>query len=308
MGSDFRAAAEAKHLMKLNRGDTVGVVAPGFAVRAADLRAGAEALEAMGFRVRLGPNVLARNGYLAGNDELRADDLNSMIRAREVQALWFARGGYGTARLLSAVAWRALRRHPKLLIGYSDLTALFARALRVPEQRCLYGPVVTELGRPEQFHRGSLARGLRGEEDRWKFLARQVWSGGKARGRLIGGNLTVLGHLCGTPFAPRYDGAVLFLEDVAEPTYRIDRMLTQLRDAGALRRVAAVLLGEIAVTPRKNFPPDRAIEDVLREFLEPLGVPVVAGFPAGHVAGKRSLPLGATAELDTSARCVRFVP
>jgi muramoyltetrapeptide carboxypeptidase len=291
---------------RLRRADTVGIVSPGFAVKRSLLQAGVARLQRMGYRTRLGRHVLARNGYLAGTDAERASDLESMLRDPEVRAIWFSRGGYGSPRLLEAISWRRFTRDPKLLIGYSDLTALFSEAVNRAGPVCLYGPVVAELGQEELYHAPSLRRQLAGGESSIRFRRRQVLMPGRARGPLIGGNLSVLSHLCGTRFAPRARGAILFLEEVGEEAYRIDRMLTQLRLAGLMRHVAGVLLGSFVVPRRRRFPPDRALPEILREFFLPLGVPVVCDLPAGHLRAKRTLPLGAVAEIDTGAGRVRL--
>lgn len=288
-----------KRAPALRHGDVVAVVAPGFAVRPRALRAGIAWLHAQGFEVEVGEHVLRRDGYLAGSDEQRAGDLNRALRDPRVRALWFARGGYGTARLLDRIDWQALERREPLLVGYSDATALFAALAPRARRICLYGPTVSELGDPGAFDAGSLLARLGGEPLRMRFGARQVLCAGRARGRLAGGNLTVLSHLMGTPRAPALRGRILLLEDVGEEAYRIDRMLEQLRSAGALAQLSGVLLGDFDAPPRKRFPPDRPLTRIFREFFEPLGVPVVRGLPFGHLAGKHTLPLGALASLDT---------
>jgi muramoyltetrapeptide carboxypeptidase len=301
-----RAGASAPLLV---RGDTVGVVAPGFAVRPARLDVGVRRLRRMGFRVKLGEHVLSRHGYFAGDDAARGKDLRGMLDDPEVRAIWFARGGYGTARLLDRVPWRTLKRRPKLLVGYSDLTALFCAAIQRTGQVCLHGPVVTELGRSETYHAPSLRRLLGGEATVLRVRKRQVLVEGRARGTLIGGNLTVLSHLQGTRYAPDTRGCVLFLEEVGEEAYRVDRALTHLKMSGTLRDLAGVLVGRCSVpTARRSFPPDRSLEEVLEDVFSSLGVPVVTDLPAGHVPGKWTLPLGGSAEIDTFAREVRFRP
>jgi muramoyltetrapeptide carboxypeptidase len=294
--------------LRLEKGDTIGVVAPGFAVKTRLLKSGVARLRGMGYRALVGKHVLDRHGYFAGDDDARAADLRAMLLDPEVRAVWFARGGYGSSRLLERLPWRRMKGHPKLLIGYSDLTALFSAAVEKAGWPCLYGPVVTELSRAESYHGPSLRRLLLGENVEIKLLRRQTMVEGSAVGPLKGGNLSMLAHTCGTGFFPRLRGAVLFLEEVGEETYRVDRMLQQLKLAGALKGLNGVLLGEIAAPPRRRFPPDRALQEVLREYLEPLGVPVISGLRAGHVPGKITLPLGGRAELDTRAGRLRFIP
>lgn len=285
----------------LSRGDTVGVVSPGFGVRAADLRAGIRRLEKLGFEVVTGEHVLDRAGYLAGSDDDRAADLEGMIARPEIRAIWFSRGGYGSARLIERIDWRRLARSPKTLVGYSDVTALFSAALDRTECPCLYGPVVSELSDPRAFHLASLRRALRGERSVIRFPRRGVVRPGTARGRLVGGNLSVLVHLLGTPYAPVLEGTVLFLEDVGEPAYRLDRMLTHLRMSGRLDGVRGVVIGSFEPARRRSFLPDRAVAELVDETFGPLGVPVVQGIRAGHVAGKQTLALGSEARLDTAS-------
>jgi len=289
----------------LKRGDTVGVVSTGFAVEPGRLTRGIARLERLGFQVVVGRHALDRQGYLAGDDDARAEDLLRMLRAPEIRAVWFARGGYGTARILDRVPWRALARSPKLFVGYSDLTALFAPAIDRANALCLYGPVVAELGDRFAWNVSSLVRLLAGRPFEMRIGRRNVLVAGRARGRLVGGNLTVLAHLCGTRYEPDCRGAILFFEDAGEPTYRIDRMLSQLRQAGWLARLRGVVVGGIDVPKRKRFPPDRPLDDVLAEALVPLGVPVVRHVVAGHVRCKRTLPLGGTCEIDTRAGILR---
>ena len=296
----------AGRLLRLSRGDTVGVVAPGYVPQPAALRAGLGRLQRMGFRVREGEHLFARDGYLAGTDDQRAADLRAMLSDPEVRGVWFARGGYGTARILPRVPWVALERDPKVLIGYSDLTALFGAVIRRTGQSCLYGPVVTELAAAATHDGPSLRRLLAGEPLTLRVRRSDVLVPGRARGRLVGGNLCVLVHQLGTRYAADLRGGILFLEEVGEQLYSVDRMLTQLRQSGALREVRGVLLGGMEISARTHFPPDRRLPEVLGEAFGPLGVPIVKGIRAGHLPRKRTLPLGARATIDTARGEIRF--
>lgn len=266
------------------------------------------ALRRMGFDVVVGRSVLARDGYLAGADPARAADLAAMIDAPHVRAIWFARGGYGTARILGRVPWRRLARRPKLLIGYSDLTGLLCAAVERARVPCLHGPVVTELGDREAFHGPSLRALLAGREIEMRFGSREILAPGRASGALVGGNLTVLTSLWGTRYQPDLRDKILLLEEVGEEAYRLDRLLTQLRLAGAFERVAGVILGAFDARARRRFPPARALGEILLENFLPLGVPVVVGLPLGHRRGKWTVPLGGTVRLDTARGRVRFAP
>ncbi len=291
----------------LAAGDAVAVVATGFAVLPDRLSSGLDVIRRLGYDPRPGAHVRDRLGYLAGPDDARLEDLLRAWHDPATRALWFARGGYGTARLLTDLPWRRLARRPKLLVGYSDVTALFAALLSRTPGLCLYGPVAAELGTPDAWHRPSLRALLRGEDVTIPISRRAVLRSGRARGRLLGGNLTVLTHLIGTRDFPSLDGAVLALEDVGEEVYRVDRMLDHLRRSGALRGIAGVCLGSFASPPpAREFPGDRDLVEVLREAFAPLGVPVVRDLPFGHVRRKRTLPLGALCTLDTEAGAWRL--
>jgi muramoyltetrapeptide carboxypeptidase len=293
----------------LARGDRVGVVATAFAAPPAALGAGIAALKRRGLDPVLFPHILAVDGYLAGDDAARAGDLDAAVRNPHLAAIWFARGGFGTARILDRLDWKRLSRHTKLLIGYSDLTALFAAVLSRVSTVCLHGPVVVELGRAGAFHAPSLAGALAGRVLRRRVTAKDVLREGKAGGRLMGGNLTVLVHLLGTPHMPDLRGAILFLEETGEEAYRVDRLLQHLRMSGRLAGIRGVVLGRFHVPQTaRAFPGDRTIDAVLADHLLPLGVPVVRGVPAGHGAGAWTLPLGGFALLDTAKGRLSFDP
>lgn len=293
----------------LRRGDRVGVVATGFAVRPDLLDAGLAALRRRGLRPVEGEHVRDEDSYLAGDDAARQADLTAAFADDASRAVWFARGGYGTARLLDRLDLARMARRPKLLLGYSDVTALAAALLARTSALCLHAPFVAELGKSEAFHAPSLAAMLAGRPVRRRIGAGDVLSAGSARGRLMGGNLTVLVHLLGTPHMPSLRGAVLFLEEAGEEAYRVDRLLNHLVMSGALRGVRGVLVGHMLVPKtRREFPGDRDVAEVLRDHLLPLGVPVVTGIPMGHGPGKWTIPIGGSVALDTKRGTLVFDP
>jgi len=295
----------------LRPGDTVGVVAPGSFVDRESVAAGVKVLEKMGLRVRLGRSIFARHATFAGSDDARAADLAEMLADEDIRAVHFARGGWGTSRYLETIDWRRLRARPKLLIGYSDLTSLFAPALDRSGLASVYGPHVTEIGREAAWDRPSLERAyFRPKEPlTLTFRPADVLAPGQASGRAAGGCLTLLAHLAGTSFAPRMRRRILVLEEIQEPPYRLDRMMTQLRLAGLLAGVRGVLIGGLTDCgpPGGSRQPPPAAR-VVASFFENRNIPVVAGLRFGHVNGKISVPIGFRVQLDTTAGTIVFLP
>lgn len=248
----------------------------------------------------MGAHVEQRHFYFAGTDEDRLADLNRALRDRSIDAVWCLRGGYGAMRLLDGIDYEALRRRPKAIIGYSDITALHC-AVGV---RCglstVHGP--TARSRLSEFAERSLRATLsRAGEPCGTSEGTQTLTGGIARGPLVGGNLALLVSLHGTPYQPRYDGAILVIEDVNEASYRIERMLWTLRLSGALQRCAGVAFGSFTNTGETedaSLGGDRSVDAVLREAAKAAGIPAICGVPMGHIRDQWSIPLGAFAELD----------
>jgi muramoyltetrapeptide carboxypeptidase len=283
----------------LRPGDSIGIAAPAAPIDRDVLGRGEARLRALGYRVRRAPGLTTRRGYLAGGDLSRAAALNGLIADRDVRAILFARGGYGTARLLPHLDLEGLRRSPRLLIGYSDLTALFV-ALG-SDYPLGYGPHISDLARPSRYHAPSftrfLAEGPGGEQI--DLTGCRTLVPGAAEGVLRGGCLTLLQTMIGTPWHPDLDGALLFLEDWQEEPYRIDRMLHHLRAAGLLRRIRGLVVGKpVRIAPRRGRP-SLSFEQILLDHVGDLGVPVVVGIPVGHCARKQTLSLGVQARLDT---------
>ncbi|NRQ30409.1 LD-carboxypeptidase [Nonomuraea sp. NN258] len=283
----------------MRSGDTVAVVSPSGPPNAVLLKRGVERLESLGLKVVVGAHALDRQDldYLAGSDAARAADLQAAWCDPAVSAVFCARGGYGAGRLLDLLDWNAMRTAgPKVLLGSSDITALhhvFGVELGVPT---LHGPMpacdlmAAESGQEprtwEHFQAALFgsAPPVRGD---------RVLSSGRAEGVLAGGNLSLLAALCGTRYQPSFDGRIVLLEDIGEEPYRIDRMLTQLLQAGAFDGVRGIALGSW-VDCHDPYP-------VLHDRLAGLGVPIVAGLPIGHGSPQMSVWLGALGVIDTES-------
>jgi len=287
------ARAAALPLRLLRPGDRIAVVAPSSPFDAGDLAAGVEALRAR-YDVRHAPDIVERRGYLAGDDARRLRELRAAIEDDAVTAIVAARGGYGATRLLPELPAALVAAHPKLLVGFSDVTALHALWARAG-LASIHGPMVAMLGRVGGLALERFVAAVEGAAP-MAFSGLSTLSGGRAAGRLVGGNLAVLAALAGTPYAPPLEGAVLFLEDIGERPYRVDRMLTTLSHAGWLSQVRAIALG--AFTDAAPGADGVTVEEVLRERLSGLGIPVVAGLPAGHVDDNHPIVLGARVVID----------
>ena len=273
-------------------------------------------LEKLGFKIRLAPNVRRRHGYLAGNDRDRASDLMRMFTDRKVNAILCVRGGYGAARLLPRLDYDAIRDNPKIFVGYSDITSLHCAFLTKANMVSFHGPMLnSDFVHPDmpKFTLQSFLRTLGVEHNPERNARRSISEGyrrktartlrrGLANGQLIGGNLSLLCTLIGTPWQPEFKGRILFLEDVGEPPYRFDRMLTHLLNCGLLQQVAGIAIGLNAdcEDPKAKTAGEyrQSLDDVLKERLLPLKIPVVTGLPFGHVPHNATLPVGVHSTLD----------
>ena len=306
---------------RLKPGDTVGLVNPAGATWSTiDIDIVRESFEAMGLKVKVGAHVLDRHGYFAGTDEHRAADVNAMFADASVRGIVCVRGGWGCARILPRLAVDVIGANPKVLLGYSDITALHHAVHSRTGLVTFHGPV--GISEWNTFNVGWLKRVLfDGEavtfENDKSFDAADTLvqrehrtatiTPGTARGRLLGGNLTVLTSIVGSGYLPDFRDAVLFLEDVGEAPYRIDRMLQQLALAGVLAQAKAVLWGTCSdCDPGEGFG-SFTVEDVLNQHLKPLGVPVWHGAMIGHVTKQFTLPLGVDVEVDAAKGTIRML-
>lgn len=314
-GMNKTPARTTFHLVKpqrLRSGDTVGIVAPASpAEDPEDVDDFAAAVGNMGFKPKLARNIRKRLGFLAGDDQARADDLMSMFGDRDVKAIFCLRGGYGSARLLGMLDYHLIKRNAKVFVGFSDITALHTAFEVHARMVSFHGPTLNSSitsSRPSKFTFQSLMKTIMNPEppggicDSATKKDVSILKRGTATGPLIGGNLTVFMSMIGTPCQPRFKDSILFFEDVGEQPYRFDGRLTHLLNAGLLQQVAGIAIGnnKDCTDPdaAKSKEYHQTVEDVLKDRLLPLGVPVVVGLPFGHVRENATLPMGLQATLD----------
>jgi muramoyltetrapeptide carboxypeptidase len=302
---------EAVRPAALRPGDVVTLISPSGPVPPERIGPGVELLTGWGLKVRLGTHVYARLGYFAGDDALRAADLNAAFADPAVRGVISTRGGYGAQRMVDAIDMAAVRRDPKVVVGFSDITAVQLALWRGARLATLHGPCgAWRDERTPALSAESLRAAMMGTEpvvvkrDPAEETA-AVTVPGTARGTLIGGNLCLLTSSVGTPDMPDLTGAILLLEDVDEPPYKVDRMLTHLRRAGALRGVAGVAVGQFT-NCADDWPV--TVADVLRDRLGDLGVPVLGGLPIGHGQGQVTVPVGTPATMDVAAGVLTVDP
>ncbi len=292
---------------RLKKRDLIGIICPASPVHdPSRIERGVRYLEGLGYRTKIGRNASARMGYLAGTDDERAEDLHAMFNDKNVRGIFCARGGYGTPRLLSRIDYRLIARNPKILVGYSDVTALALALWRKCRLVTYHGPMLAvDLGADVNPY---------AEESLWRILTSPaghmtlavagespagVRHPGTATGRLLGGNLSLLVSLLGTPYMPDLRRGILFLEEIGEDPYRVDRMLTHLGNAGILSRLSGVAMGHFTdCVPRDPATPTLPLEAIMAGFAENTGKPFLTGFPFGHEKHMVTVPVGIRARLD----------
>ncbi len=292
---------------RLKKGACIGIISPASPVDdASRIERGVRYLEGLGYRTRIGDAISRRTGYLAGTDDERAGDIHAMFRDKNVAAIFCARGGYGSPRLLSKIDFRLVARNPKIFLGYSDITALSLAFWKKCRLVTYHGPMlaVDLSGDVNAFAEESLWRTLASPE-RNAVLAEAdtphapARASGTATGRLLGGNLSLLVSLLGTTYMPDLRKGLLFLEEIGEDPYRVDRMLTQIGNAGVFSRASGVALGRFTdCVPRDPAAPTLSLESILAETAAAAGKPFLGGFPFGHEKTMATVPVGLRARLD----------
>jgi muramoyltetrapeptide carboxypeptidase len=309
----------------LKRGDAIAVVAPAGPVNRERMERALARVQERGFRIKTYGNIYRSRGYLAGDDATRAAELMAAFVDPETSAVWCARGGYGVVRILDRLDFDLIRRNPKVFIGFSDITLLHIAIQQRTGLITFHAPNLQDgFGKPDDMPAANEAAlwravlatdeqpaGVSSAHDGYTFdfggvdkVRLQAICSGVAIGRLIGGNLAVICGAVGTPFEIETAFRVLFLEDISERAYRIDRYLSQLRLAGKLSSVAGVLLGTFSYEEGEKADEQSDIGALFKEYLEPLGVPVLAGFPAGHEQYNLALPMGALVKVEADQMSV----
>ena len=302
---------------QLQYNDLIGIAAPAGPLddkKQPAYKKGLAYLRAKGFRIIEANNIHSACGYLAGSDTERANELNRLIRNPQVKAIFCVRGGYGSARILDAIDYQALKIDPKIIVGYSDITYLQLAIFTHTKVVTFSGPMVA----------ADLGESLSAVSERslWEMIMSpafpalspeadqiplKILQHGTARGVLLGGCLPMVASLVGTPYLPDMADAILVLEDVGESFFRMDRYLAQLKNSGILDRIAGLVLGQF-VDYEQDDPQNRSLgfEDIIRHYTAHRPIPVVADFPYGHGKTKYTLPMGATCTLDTEQKSLIF--
>ena len=303
---------------RLKMGDTVGVIAPASGLSRESFDKALQNLADLGFKTKVGKSARNVNGFLAGTDKERLDDIHWAFADKEIKAVWCVRGGYGASRLLPAIDYGLIKKNPKILIGYSDITALHTAIYQNCGLVTFHGTVAASvysdyvkkhvagtLMNPSAPYKIELSPDNLAKES--NLFKTEVITKGKANGKLIGGNLSLLSALAGTPFGLKnLKGKILFMEDVGEQPYRIDRMLTQLLQSADLRSLAGIACGIFEDCNPKSKD-TQSLLDVLKDRLGNLEIPVIYGLSFGHIRDQFVLPVGIEAELDTENATMTFL-
>ncbi len=302
---------------KLEQGDVIGLVTPGSPITEEQLNGTVETLEGMGYKTYYKPSVLSEYGYFAGTDQERADELMQMFTNKEVDAIMCVRGGYGSIRILDLLDYKKIQGNPKIFIGYSDITALISAINERTGLVCFHGPL--GISDYTDYTLKSFERVLVNPKPRYKYpyfreentednpeFDFYTITDGTAEGELIGGNLSVLASMAGSDFETDFENKIVFLEEIEEKTYRVDRMLTQLVQATNLRKAKGIVLG-VFYKCSENDPPTIPLKQAIADILKPLNIPTAYGFPFGHIKTKMTLPAGIVAKFNATRRTLKLM-
>ena len=297
---------------KLQKGDTIGVIAPASPPKdISRVEKGAEYLESLGYRVELGKHVYSKKGYLAGEDSERLEDLHSMFANKDIKAIMAVRGGYGTTRILDKINYKLIRENPKIFVGHSDMTALQMAIYHKSKLVTFAGPMLSVDFGGEEVDPFM-------EENFWKIITNSkkigkisnpesekffVLTKGRAEGKILGGNLTIICTLAGTDFLPVFKDAILLIEEIKEAPYRIDRMFTQLKQMGVLKQINGLILGRfVECYESDKLKETLTLNEVIADHLTDQKIPILYNFKHGHITDSLTVPFGLKCKLNSS-RC-----
>ncbi|MEM8487797.1 MAG: LD-carboxypeptidase [Bacteroidota bacterium] len=300
-------------------GDTVGLVSPaGVTYETVQIEIIEETLDVLGLKMKAGEHMMNRWGYFAGTDEERATDINTMFSDDSVDAIFALHGGWGSARIIEKIDYGLIRKNPKIFMGYSDVTALLLALYAQTGLITFHGPNGNSVWNPfaaqyldalvfkgdQVLYKNpkTEGQGLVPIENRTRTITT-----GKARGRLVGGNLTVLTAMLGSPRMPEWSGHILFLEDIGEAVYRVDRMMTQLKLAGVLDQISGFVFGACTDCKADSGYNSFTLSEVIDQHIKPLGIPAYAGAMIGHIKDKFTIPIGIEAEIDAENGTIQLL-
>lgn len=299
-------------------GDTIGLITPSSSITEAKLEKAIANMKMLGLKIKLGKHIKAINGYLAGTDEQRLEDLHNMFADDEVDGIWCIRGGYGVGRILPKINYKLIKENPKVLIGYSDITALLLAIYQETGLIGFHGPLASSeftdysvrhlkgvLMNPKMSYTIDYAKDNNAFTE--STYRTKVIRAGQVKGELTGGNLTLLAAAMGTDFQPKFKNKLVFIEDIGERPYRLDRMFTQLLQSSDLHKAAGIILGVFEDCEAKEGSRSLSLMEMFEDRLGHLNVPIIYGLSLGHIKNHMTLPVGIEAEMDTEKRTIRLL-
>lgn len=301
---------------KLKPGQRIALIAPSSYAAEEKISKAHKNLQGLGLEVVEGKYLREENGFMGGTDGERVEEIHTMFRRDDIDAIWCVRGGYGATRILRMLDYDLIRAHPKVLVGYSDITALHQAILTQAGLVTYHGPVGSSEFSPYSLE--SIRAALFGEDHQYKVNPAsqpavgeevfQVIHSGQAQGQLVGGNLTLLSSMCGSGYLPDLTGKIVFIEDIGEASYRVDRMLVQLIQAANLKQAAGLIFGNFTNCDPEEGSPDQTVQEVLRDHFASIDIPVVSGYSIGHIDQNATLGIGLMARLDADSGLLSLGP
>ncbi|MBE9216173.1 LD-carboxypeptidase [Plectonema cf. radiosum LEGE 06105] len=295
---------------RLRLGDTVGLISPAGIIDSEDVEQAKQTFTALGLKVKLGSHILDNYGYLAGIDRDRAGDVNAMFGDKSVKAIIAMRGGWGGNRILPLLNYNYIRANPKIIMGYSDITSLLLAITAQTGLVTFHGAVATSTWNnfTLNYVKSIIFNGelVTMNNTLATQLRRQIITPGKAKGKFIGGNLSVINSMLGSSYLPNWKNSILFIEDIGEDVYRVDRMITQLKNAGILNQLSGFVFGQCTRCSTGNEP-SLTLMQVLQEHIRPLNIPAWYGSMIGHIKDKFTLPIGIQVEIDANTGIIKML-